>query len=190
MAHKVNEISEAMSRNGVYGKKIWVTETGMWINDVGYEPLNGSEELQRDFIVREFTRGFGAGVDNIFWFDPREHTVWEGAVQRWLISTDHQPIYGYTTFQHLAGKLEGMHCSGAYESAPEDIEAYEFLGTQGLLYILWSNTVTQTIALPSPADAVLTDRDGEESRVLPVQMGMVEFEVGEKPVFVEIPHSE
>ena len=188
MAHKVNEIHDTMSRNGVYWKKIWVTETGMWINDVGYEPLNGSEELQRDFIVRELTRGFGAGVDNIFWFDPREHTVWEGAVQRWLISADHEPIYGYTTFQNLANKLEGMHSFGRYRDVPEEIEAYEFVGTEGLLYILWSNTMTKTVGIPSPADAVLTDRDGDASSVLPVQMGMVEFEVGEKPVFVEIPH--
>jgi hypothetical protein len=186
MAHKVNEISDTMSRNGVYGKKIWVTETGMWINDVGYEDLNGSEERQRDFIVRELARGFGAGVDNMFWFDPREHPVSEGAVQRWLISTDHEPIYGYTTFQNLANKLEGMHCVGAYGDVPEDIEAYKFLGPERSLYILWSNAITETVSIPSTADAVLTNRDGDESSILPVQMGAVEFEVGPKPVFVEI----
>jgi hypothetical protein len=189
MAHKVNEISDTMSKNGVHGKKIWVTETGMWINDVGYEDLNGSEERQRDFIVQELTRGFGAGVDNMFWFDPREHTVPEGAVQRWLISTDHQPIYGYTTFQNLANKLEGMHCVGAYGDVPEDIEAYKFLGPERSLYILWSNAITETVTIPSTADAILTNRDGDESSVLPVQMGVVELEVGEKPVFVEIPNS-
>ena len=54
MADKVNEISDTMTRNGVYGKQIWVTETVMWVN------LQGSGERQRDFIVREFTRGLGA----------------------------------------------------------------------------------------------------------------------------------
>jgi len=190
MAHKVNEISDAMSRNGVYEKKIWLTETGMWINDVGYEPLNGSVELQRDFIVREFTRGFGAGVDNIFWFDPREHPVPEGAVQRWLISANHEPINGYTTFQNLADKLEGMHCVGDYGDVPEEVEAYQFLGPARSLYILWSNAMTETVSIPATADAVLTSRDGDESSILPVQMGMVEFEVGEEPVFVVIAASE
>ena len=186
MVHKVNEIRDAMSRNGIYWKKIWVTETGMWVNDVGYENLNGSPELQRDFIVRELTRGFGAGVDNMFWFDPREHPVPEGAVQRWLISTNHEPIYGYTTFQHFAEKLEEVHCVGAFENVPEEVEAYKFLGPERSLYILWSNTTTQTVSIPSTADAILTNRDGDESVVVPVQMGMVEFEVGVKPLFVEI----
>jgi hypothetical protein len=184
MAHKVNEIRDTMSRNGVYKKRIWVTETGMWVN------LNGSLELQRDFVVRELTRGFGAGVDNIFWFDPREHPVPEGAVHRWLISTNHEPINSYGTFQYFAEKLEGMHCVGAYGDVPEGIEAYKFLGPERSLYILWSNAITETVRLPSIADAVLTNRDGDESVVVPVEMGMVEFEVGVKPVFVEMADSE
>lgn len=186
MAHKVNEIRDTMSRNGVYKKRIWVTETGMWVNDIGHEPLNGSVELQRDFIVRELTRGFGAGVDNIFWYDPREHYLPEGAVQRWLISANHEPINGYSTFQHLAEKLEGLHCVGAYGDVPEEVEAYKFLGPERSLYILWANATTKTVRLPATTDAVLTNRDGDESTVLPVQAGMVEFEVGDMPVFVEI----
>jgi len=182
MAHKVNEISDTMSRNGVYWKEIWITETGQWVN------FGHSVEHQRDFIVRELTRGFGAGVDNVFWFDPREHPPWPwgGEVERYLISMNHEPMNGYSTFQNFASKLEGMHCLGAYESVPEEIEAYKFAGTGGSLYILWSNTMTKTVRLPAAADAVLTSRDGDGSSVLPVQMGMVEFEVGVKPVFVEI----
>jgi len=180
MAHKVNEIRDTMTRNGVYWKRIWVTETGMWIN------MNGSVELQRDFIVREFTRGFGAGVDNIIWFDPREHPVPENAVQRWLISSNHEPVYGYNTFRHYAEKLEGMHCVGAYTDVPTGVEAYKFVGPQRTLYILWSNSGTKTVRISSTTDATLTDRDGEDSVVVPTQRGMVEFEVGAKPVFLEI----
>jgi hypothetical protein len=180
MAHKVNEIRDTMVRNGIYWKRIWVTETGMWINSI--EGVEG----QRDFIVRELTRGFGAGVDNIFWYDPREHPLPEGAVQRWLISSDHQPIYGYNTFQHFAEKLGGMHCAGAYTDVPAGVEAYKFVGPERTLYILWSNGGTSTVSIPSITDATLTDRDGKESVVVPVQMGMVNFEVGTKPVFLEI----
>ncbi len=184
MAHKVNEIRDTMSNNGVHNKRIWVTETGMWVN------LNGSVELQRDFIVREFARGFGAGVDNIFWFDPREHPTSEGAVHRWLISINHEPINGYSTFQHLARELEGMHCVGPYRGVPEDVEAYKFIGSERSLYILWSNAITETVRIPSTTDATLISRDGDKSTVIPAQMGMVEFEVGEKPVFLEISESD
>ena len=70
---------------------------------------------------------------------------------------------------------------------PEDVEAYEFVGPGRSLYILWSNTVTNTTSIPASADAILTDRDGGESIVLPVETGRVTFEVGIQPVFVEIP---
>jgi len=107
-------------------------------------------------------------------------------VQRWLISANHEPINGYPTFQNLADKLEGMHCVGDYGDVPEEVEAYQFLGPARSLYILWSNAMTETVSIPATADAILTNRDGDESSILPVQMGMVEFEVGVKPVFVEI----
>jgi len=183
MAHKINEIRDTMLRNGVYGKKIWITETGQWIN------FGRSVELQRDFIVRELTRGFGAGVGNIFWFEPREppaYWQWEGTAKRWLISINHEPINGYSTFQNFAAKLEGMHCLGAYQDVPDGIEAYKFVGPERSLYILWSNAMTTTVSIPSTADAVLTNRDGDESVVVPLEVGRVEFEVGVKPVFVEM----
>jgi hypothetical protein len=82
-----------------------------------------------------------------------------------------------------------MHCVGAYGDVPEEIEAYKFVGPRSL-YVLWSNTITETVRIPSTVDAVLTNRDGDESTVLPAQMGVVEFEVGVKPVFVEIANSE
>jgi hypothetical protein len=185
MASKVNEIRDIMSRNGVYWKRIWMTETGQWVN------MGHSVEMQRDFIVRELTRGFGAGLDNIFWFDPREHPAWPwgGEVERYLISANHEPMNGYSTFQNFANKLEGMYCLGAYQDVPDGIEAYKFVGPERSLYVLWSNAITTTVSIPSAADAVLTNRDGDESVVVPVEVGMVEFEVGLKPVFVEMADS-
>jgi len=179
MAEKVSEISDTMTRHGVYGKRIWVTETGMWVN------LQGSVERQRDFIVREFTRGLGAGADNIFWFDLREHDVTEG-VHRWLISEDHEPINGYGTFQHCAAKLEGLHGEGAYQEVPESVEAYRFSGPQRSLYVLWSKTTTQTVTIPASVDGVLTDRDGDATWTVPTQGGEVSFDLGTQPVFLEL----
>jgi hypothetical protein len=178
MAHKVNEIQETMTANGVHGKEIWVTETGMWVN------RQGTVELQRDFIVREFTRGFGAGAEKVFWFDPREHAVGQG-VHRWLISDDHEPINGYGTFQHYAARLEGLYCTGSYQEVPEGVEAYEFSGPGRSVYILWSNTTTQTVTIRSPADARLTDRDGGVTRTIAAQNNKVVFDVGTRPVFLE-----
>jgi hypothetical protein len=46
------------------------------------------------------------------------------------------------------------------------------------------------VSIPSTADAILTNRDGDESVVVPVETGVVEFEVGMKPVFIEMADSQ
>jgi len=183
MAHKVNEIRDTMSMNGVYNKLIWITETSMWVNPHPVFP--GSLEAQRNYIVQELSRGYGAGVDNILWFETRQR-IEDPPLHTWLISLEHEPDNGYYTFQHFARKLEGLYCVGAYRDVPTDVEAYEFTGLGRSLYVLWSNTVTETASIPSSTDAILTSRDGDESVILPVQEGKVTFEVGTRPVFVEI----
>jgi hypothetical protein len=170
-----------MTRNGVNGKRIWITETGMWVN------MQGNVERQRNFIVREIARGFGAGADNIFWFDPREHDVGDG-VHRWLISEDHEPINGYGTFENLARRLDGLHCNGLYEDVPDGVEVYSFSGPARSVYILWSYPERATVSIPSDVGGVLIDRDGNQSTVIPAHMGTVTFEVGIEPVFLEIPN--
>ncbi|MBN1872997.1 MAG: hypothetical protein JXA33_02120 [Anaerolineae bacterium] len=186
MAHKVNEIYDTMARNGVYQKRIWVTETGMWVNDVGVPEIAGSVEKQRDFIAKNFARGFGAGVDNIFWFDIAEHPLPDNAVHRWLIGAEHQPINGYTTYQTFAQQIGGLFSRGIYTEVPEGIEAYEFGGEKYSVYVLWSNVTTQTVSLPAANAAVLTSRDGDFVSELPVVSGTVTFEVGLIPLFVKL----
>lgn len=187
MAHKVREIRSIMENHGVFDKRIWITETGMWVNEIGYEPLDGSLEDQLDFIVREQTRGFGAGVDNIFWFGLREQPTAEGVVHRWLISMDHQPINGYATYQHFAHIINDLQCKGRYEGVPEAVEAYLFQGNGRSVYVLWSNSGAQTVTLPVTSDATLIDRDGITSTVLLEQQGRVTFDLDTRPVFVKSP---
>jgi hypothetical protein len=185
MAHKVREIRRIMENYGVFNKRIWITETGMWVNEIGYEPLDGSLEKQLNFIVREQTRGFGVGVDNIFWFGLREQPTHEGVVHRWLISMDHQPINGYTTYQHFARTINDLQCRGRYEGVPEEVEAYLFQGNGRSVYVLWSNSGEQTVTLPMASNAILNDRDGITSTILLEQQGYVTFELDNHPVFVK-----
>ncbi|MBN1878177.1 MAG: hypothetical protein JXA33_28415 [Anaerolineae bacterium] len=186
MAHKIEEIREIMERNGVYDKRIWVTETGMWVNDIGVPGFAGSVEKQRNFIAKEFSRGFAAGADNIFWFDVVEHPAAADRVHRWLISMDHQPTNGYTTHQVFAEQLTGLYPQGAYLEVPEGIEAYEFMGNTHTLYVLWSNAVTQTVSLPATQSAVLISRDGDVVMELSIISGAAVFDVGMIPVLVKI----
>lgn len=180
---KVSEIVDIMRAHGVSRKKIWVTETSMWVHPLG--PFDGSVELQRDFIVEQLTYGYAAGADNIFWFQVREEG-WDEGARRWLIDIHHQPVNGYTTFVNYAEKMKGRRYQGRYAAAPETVEAFTFSDTTSKLYVMWSTSVTETVRIPATAPALLTGRDGEMTRTLPVADGVVTAPVGPRAVFVEI----
>ena len=184
MAHKINELQAIMLRNGVTGKRIWITETAAWTNG------HMDQEKQRDFIVKEFARGFCNGVDNIFWFDIREIPPERlGFLDRWLIDSDHQPAQAYDTFKHLVNSIVGSACGGAYQNVPEGIEAYRFTGAKQTLYILWSVTEGQegqNVEIPAFINATLANREGNDSTSLTILNDHVQFEVGATPVFVTV----
>ncbi len=182
LGHKVADVRDTMSRHGVQGKDSWVTETSDWVN----EDRNGSQERQKNFIVKEFTRAYGEGADNIFWFAVKQDP-WEVPLHRWLINQEHKPDNGFYTFQHLADKLTDAVCTGPYPNVPADVEAYQFFAPGRAIYVLWANTTSQTVALPASVNATLTDRDGKSSGVIPVQNDQVTFKVGLTPVFLEVP---
>ena len=107
-------------------------------------------------------------------------------VHRWFISEEHEPINGYSTFQHCAAKLQGPPCEGACQEVPERVEAYRFSGPQRSLYVLWSKTTTQTVTIPASVEGVLTDRDWDTTWTVPTQGGEVSFDFGTQPVFLEL----
>ncbi len=183
MGSKINELQEAMRIHDVHDKLIWITETAMWVND--HPAVPGSPEIHRNFIVRGFAQGFGAGADNIIWFTVAEEP-WRQDLHRWLINQDHEPANGYATFQHLATELDGLRCVGPYTGVPAGVEAYQFESDTRLLYIVWSAAGTRVVNLPVETEVWLTDRDGESTITLTPDEGVVTFEVGIAPVFVEV----
>ena len=181
IVHKVKELQTIMQNNGVINKQIWITETGMWVNE------NGSLDQQRNFIVQEFSRAFCNKVGNLFWF-----AVLQGAkdppLHRWLINSQHQPDNAYETYQHFANKIVGSRCKGQPENVPNDVEAYEFTDGSRIIYILWSKQGQQSVTIPATTKAVLTDRDGKNSENLPVFGDTITFQVNQTPLFVEVWH--
>lgn len=182
-AHKVDEIRTIMKTYGVDHKPIWITETGMWTN----ASAGGNIEVQKDFIVKEQTRGLAAGVENLFWFDPREREVDPGDTERYLFTKDHEPLAGYATYQFFASKVSGTVVdSGPVAGLPEGFEAYRFTKSGSELYIAWSTTAAQTtVTFNSVLDAIVTDRDGDNSITISSQNGEVSVEVGPLPRYIE-----
>lgn len=182
MAHKVRRVTETLQRYGLYGKPIWVTETAMWSNTAG------GLEAQRDFIVREFTRGLAAGVEQVYWFAVQQNPFFDEAIYRWLISRQHQPDQAYNTFQYYARMLQGLTFDQTVTGLPAGVEGYRFRGANRTLYVLWANDgQSHALSLAAMDAALASDRDGETSWTLPVAQGRVTLNVGPEAVYVDIP---
>ena len=176
-ADKVREVRAVMERNGALGKRIWITETGMWSN--GPHGI----EAQRNFIAQDLSRALCAGVDTIFWFAIRQ----EGAnppLWRWLIDTQHRPAQASATYQHLARTLTGSRCDGAVAGLPSGVEAYRFSAPGRAILILWANGPTSVTLAANTA--TLTTRDGTAPRVIVGRAGLVTFSVSRTPLWAAI----
>jgi unsaturated chondroitin disaccharide hydrolase len=182
MGHKVRRIKEILARYGLERKPIWITETAMWTNTWG------GVEAQRDFIVRQFTRGLAAGVEQIYWFHVQQNPYFDESIHRWLITRLHQPDQAYSTFQYYARMLQGMSFAGLPEGLPEGVEGYRFRREGRTLYVLWANDGQEhTVLLPAEGEAHVSDRDGETGQIVAPQDGRLALTVGPKAVFVDLP---
>ncbi len=178
MAQKIAEVQGTMERHGVFGRYIWITETAMWSN------YGATLDMQKDFIVKDLTRGFCSGADNLFWYSVRQEPS-DPVLWRWLIDREHRPAQGYYTYQHYARQIGGGHCLGQAWLGNPAIEVYRFRVAGSDTYVLWSNGPTAVARLPAPQGALVTDRDGESTReVLADKGGQVELEVSLLPLFV------
>lgn len=179
-AVKLREVQATMHAHLVWNKDIWITETSMWSN--GIDGLEG----QRNFIIRDQTRGFCAGASNQFWFGIRqEYPANILPLHRWLISIDHRADQSYDTYQRYASLVSGMTCRGAYTAVPSGVEAYHFNNAAGVqLYVLWStDNRDHAMQLPAQTAVTVTERDGKVSQVAP-ESGVVTVNVPRQGVYV------
>jgi hypothetical protein len=176
-AHKVRELRATMEANGVFGKRIWITETGMWSNGPG------GIEAQRNFIAQDLSRALCAGADTLFWFAIRQDNP-SPPLWRWLIDTQHRPAQAYATFQYMARTLGGSRCDGAVAGLPSGVEAYRFNAPGRAIFILWANGPTNVSLVAD--SATLTTRDGTAPRVVAGRNGRVTFSVSRTPIWASI----
>lgn len=180
LAAKIGELQETMRRNGVAGKRVWVTETSMWIN-----PPWGNLTEQKNYVLRGPARAFCSQTDNVFWFAARqEPDELRYYYDRWLIGLDHQPDNAFFTFRHMRDQLSGGHCNHTFVSPAEGIEAYHFNVDQRQVTVLWAESQPQQISWAYQGYLQLIDRDGRAARIYPPEASPVTVEVGPTPMFI------
>lgn len=184
ISYKIRAIQDIMAQRGLTGKRIWITETSMWVNTPGGDPL-GNLDAQHNYILTEYSRAFCAGVDNIFWFAVRQERA-DPPLHRWLIDLNHQPDNAYETFRFYNSLMDGRTCVGPVQQAPEEVEGYHFQGGGRSVYVLWSQGITRTVQIPAQTDGILSNRDGTITRTIPLQDGMLNLDVGQTPVLLQV----
>jgi polysaccharide biosynthesis protein PslG len=177
ISYKIKEIQSIMAEYGVTSKQIWITETSMWVNQ------DGSLAAQRNYIVKEFSRAYCNGVDNIMWYAMRQEPG-EPFLHRWLVNIDHEPDNAHDTFSTYAELLKGAVCEGMVEEAAELMEIYRFVRGAETIYTAWSNAAEQPVKIPATSEVRVIDWTGKTLQVLVPEEGAVEIKVGTQPFFI------
>lgn len=175
---KIEELRNIMADHGVTGKRLWVTETSMWTNsETGLEG-------QRDFVVKEFTRGYCTGADNMLWFAIRQDLDYPPVLFRWLIDAEHNLVNAHDTFSHYAGRVKGGYCFGPMADLPENVEAYQFDTDAGPVIIAWTDEGAATLSVAADTSRILLDREGVQLDVLSPGGGQILMPVNAVPRFL------
>ena len=154
VTYKLNELRTILADHGVSGKRFWITEMSMWANS------DDGLTAQQDFIVKELTRAYCAGVDNIFWFAIRQDTQYPPTLHRWLIDADHNPAQAHATYAHYNARINNGFCFGPVADLPPGAEAYRFSTKSGPVYIGWTEGEAVSLMVEATETMALLDREG------------------------------
>jgi len=178
VSYKLNELRSIMTEHGVTGKRFWITETSMWANG------DNGVEGQRNFTVKELTRAYCAGADNIFWFAIRQDIVYPPTLHRWLIDADHNPVNAHDTFTNYASLVKGGVCGGQLPTLPEGVEAYQFGTERGPVIVAWTQTDGAVLSFEANSPRLLLDREGDTIEILEPTAGKITMPVESVPRFL------
>ena len=178
-------------------RPIWMTEMA----DHGNPSDPNSLAQQARYVVKGYTRGLAAGVENITWFALATN---DGLDQE-LLYDDWTPKPSYHAFQALTSELAGYeysHERGAWVYDDSEVgftyvrEAYVFENAcQWEKTVAWaSGTVTDTLRFAPARQLSVVDRwgtmtyveDGGEGDIDCGINGEVELQLSPDPVFVTV----
>lgn len=194
------------------GVELWVSEFGYDTDQVSTQkapPIGtfSAEEVQGQWLVRSYLALAAAGVDRAFAYHLTDFGSFSGVYATCgLITTPgtgSQPKPSWWYVYTLKNRLAGLRFDAEQSSGNPNVRIYRFKDAQGAVkaYVVWCPTSSQTsvngysMALqgsPSTASLVtmqIGDPDGVKT-ALPISGGAVTLNVGERPVFVLINHTQ
>lgn len=186
---KTRYLQNKLAEYDVY-KPFVCTETSMWS-----DAANGSShEEQSRQLVKVFVRSMTIDLKATIWFKLIDDAG-VGALKYGLLGTNLSPKPSYYAFSTVARQLasaESVGPLGLSETGSGDIEAYEFLATDGLIRIVvaWSNDDLNHAMSLTAGCLLVVDKYGGERQVCDehdgVVDGRVEVSVGPSPVYLRL----
>ena len=181
---KARFLRSFMAQYGVE-KPLFINETAMtcpdnnpwfpWCNP----PAEDYFQMQADFLVRAYVRGFSENISGYFWFTLND-TEWRYSS---LLDGNDNPRPAYNALQQLIIHLQAATYIGPASYEP-GIEAYAFDNQAQRIHVIWSTTdAVHIISIPEPEFIAAYTRDGAPITSIPydyIYLLPVQFE----PIYV------
>jgi hypothetical protein len=169
-------------------KPLSMNETGLgcpydwvmydWCKPPAY-PDSQFFDMQADYIVRSFTRGYNEGVASMMWYTLNG----PGWRSTGLLDGTSSARPAYYAYQTLISKLQDTHRLGAVHYSAE-IEGYAFQSWHVQLQILWTVADTyQTISIPQAYFIAAYNRQGILINPT-LENGNYQISVGFSPIYI------
>ncbi|HEX5166438.1 MAG TPA: glycosyl hydrolase [Thermomicrobiales bacterium] len=166
------------------GKPLWVTEFG-WSSGCGAGgSVACSEAAQANRIARHLPMLFSiGGVEHVLLFlfkDPGNQPNYFG-----LTDADGRTKPAYTAFATMAGRLAGLRFERRVEMGDSSIWSMRFSNGDRTVDIIWSQTGSRQIWLPTASASVRTWKIDGSSADVNASSGGVSLSIGLDPLIVE-----
>ena len=192
---KANYLRDKLSFYGLE-KPLICTETGTW-SDVAH---NSSDERQSRYVPQVFVRSMAADLEFAVWFKLIDDDIL--GIPKWgLLTAELNPKPSYQAYLALARQLfpaRYVRTLPLAETGTEQIEAYEFLPSDGMrrtsssgsgrIIVAWTNDALDHTMTLQTSRLVMADKygvetlihDGDDGRV----DGLVHVHIGPSPVYL------
>jgi hypothetical protein len=165
---KARFLRSVMSQYGV-DKPVAVDEIALTCpNDLPWAtfcspPENNFYQMQADFLVRSYVRGFNGNIYSYIWYTLDDTWRYGG-----LLNNENNPRLSYLAYQQLIIHLRGTSYNGPYTYGA-GIEAYAFDYMNQQIHVIWSMTDTShSINLPKSEFVAAYTRDGASITPTPI----------------------
>ncbi len=172
----VKDTVSSLALYGVSDKPVWITESGMRIDQKTDANLRG----QAPYIVTSTVQSLALGTEKHFWFVLSPYSE-SGDFGSFSTSLSPYPIIAAEAV--MTDVLGEAVYLGELSDLPEDAYGYLFRNGKRAVSVIWSSAGSDGYSFETAGPVIVTDMMGRETFMTPVD-GRITVEIGGDPIYI------